>query len=253
MLASPALAVPGDDTLLNDTGGEPGGPVDFGDFLEPDSGGETGAATYAMVSLPGSDAPHGLAAVDGSGTVSTVTATLNDDGAFLAVLIIDDADDPTEFRFQGAVPSGHTAEVQSNGSVTIYDASGNPAGGWAAPWAQDAEGASVSTSFAVEGNTLVQTVNHIGHAYPVIADPCGSWAQFVACAAVAVAVIVAISACGSGAGAPVCGPAIVSAVVAVGAATVAHNEPTPSPQPSQPSTPETRPRPQPSCSRPGCR
>ncbi|WP_420444142.1 hypothetical protein [Candidatus Poriferisodalis sp.] len=206
-----------------------------------------------MVSLPGSDAPHGLAAVDGSGTVSTVTATLNDGEAFLAVLIIDDADDPTEFRFQGAVPSGHTAEVQSNGSVTIYDASVNPAGGWAAPWAQDAEGASVSTSFAVEGTTLVQTINHIGHAYPVIADPCGSWAQFIACAAVVVAVIAAISACGSGVGAPACGLVIAAAVVAVGTATVAHIEPTPSPQPSQPSTPETRPRSQPSCSRPGCR
>ena len=128
-LASPALAVPGEDPLLDNTGGESGGPMDFGGLLEADFGGETGVATYEMVSLPGSDAPHALAAIDGSDAVSTVTATLNDDGAFLAVLIIDDADDPTEFRFEGAVPVGHIAEVESDGSVTIYDAYGNPAGG----------------------------------------------------------------------------------------------------------------------------
>ena len=196
--------------------------------MEPDPVAQTGAATYEMVSLPGSDAPHGLATVDGTGDVSTVTATLNDDGAFLAVLIIDDADDPTEFRFQGAVPNGHTAEVQPDGSVAIFDASGNPAGGWAAPWARDAEGFSVSTSFAVEGTTLVHPVNHIGHAYPVIADPCGSWTQFFACATAAATIVSAFAACGSGFGAPACAPAIVTAVAAVGAAAATHIESTPS-------------------------
>ena len=34
-----------------------------------------------------------------------------------------------------------------------------------------ATGATVATSFALEGRTLVQTVDHAGAAYPVVADP----------------------------------------------------------------------------------
>ena len=40
-----------------------------------------------------------------------------------------------------------------------------------APWALDAQGNAVPTSYEVRGMTLVQTVEHQGAAYPVVADP----------------------------------------------------------------------------------
>ncbi len=39
------------------------------------------------------------------------------------------------------------------------------------PWAVDANDQQLPTSYAVEGNVLVQRVDHSGAAYPVVADP----------------------------------------------------------------------------------
>lgn len=40
---------------------------------------------------------------------------LEADAAVLAVVIIDDATDPTEYRFDGAIPDGYTARIESDG------------------------------------------------------------------------------------------------------------------------------------------
>ena len=270
LLAPPAAAGPGpglstDDPPTHDTSGATGDtgntgdgsgdPIDVGDLVDPDPAepgpvGHTGAATYAMVSTQGAVAPHSLASVDGTEGVDTVTATL-DDGAFLAVIIIDDADDATEFRFQGAVPDGHTAVVQQDGSVAIFDAEGNPAGGWEKPWAVDAAGKPVSTSFTIEGETLVQTVNHIGHAYPVVADPCGGWSRLLRCAVAATLVVVAVSQCGSG-NAVGCAGAVAGAVEVISNIVEDSIEDSQQKKP-EPPRPQPRPRPKPRCSRPGCR
>ena len=247
MVAAPTAATPGgDDTPSRGTGVGSGGPADVGNLLDPDPVAHTGAATYTLVSTPGDDAPQGLATVDGTDTVSTLTKTL-DDGAFLAVLIIDDVVDPTEFRFQGAVPDGHTAEVQADGSVAIFDIHGNRAGGWEKPWAIDDEGETVTTSFTVEDDTLIQTVEHIGHAYPVIADPCGGWRNFFSCTVAAGAVLGAAAVCLGSVGLG-CAGAVLVAVGTVGVVVVDHLESRPPPR----SRPTPSPAPS-SCSRPGCR
>lgn len=44
-------------------------------------------------------------------------------------------------------------------------------GSIAAPWAVDASGNAVPTSFEVAGNTVTQVVEHAGAVYPVTADP----------------------------------------------------------------------------------
>ncbi len=255
MLAVPAVAsADGDGLLTQGTGIGTGGPVDIGDLaegegLETGPVAHTGAATYTMVSTPDSVAPHGLAAVGGTSGVSAVTATLRD-GAFLAVVIVDDAADPSEYRFQGAVPYGHTAKVQADGSVAIFDAEQNRAGGWETPWAVDADGKPVSTNFTVQGDTLVQTVDHTGHTYPVIADPCGGWSNFLSCVAVGAAVLTAISACGASAGSA-CGPAVLTVISTVGQSINQHMN---SSNPSRPAPPpKPKPLRQARCARPGCR
>ena len=89
----------------------------------------------------------------------------------MAIITIDSADAPTEYRFNNALPTGTTAEIQDDGSVVFYDTVGNPVSGIAAPWALDADDAEVPTHYSIDGTTLVQTIDHHGAAYPVVADP----------------------------------------------------------------------------------
>ncbi len=57
------------------------------------------------------------------------------------------------------------------GGLTITDGQGQPLYSVAAPWAVDANEQRVPTSYVVEGDVLVQRVDHSGAAYPVVADP----------------------------------------------------------------------------------
>lgn len=77
---------------------------------------------------------------------------------------------PTEYRFPLEVPSDSEILIQDNGSVSITNEDGM---GFEieTPWAVDANGDAVPTSYRLEGTTLVQTVKHTGAAYPVVADP----------------------------------------------------------------------------------
>lgn len=79
---------------------------------------------------------------------------------------------PDEYRFPLTIPDGGEASIVSDGSVAIFDANGESLGGFKAPWAVDANGAAVPTSFRLEGNILVQQVEITETtAFPVIADP----------------------------------------------------------------------------------
>ncbi|WP_329092458.1 MULTISPECIES: hypothetical protein [unclassified Streptosporangium] len=85
--------------------------------------------------------------------------------------VIKDASAPTEYRFPIVAPEGSTLEVEEDDqTVLIYNEDVYLAE-IDAPWAKDANGNPVPTSYRVEGMTLIQTVNHAGAAYPVVADP----------------------------------------------------------------------------------
>jgi hypothetical protein len=58
--------------------------------------------------------------------------------------------------------------------VNVLSGDGMPAGHFRAPWATDATGREVPTSYRLEGTVLVQTVAHSGN-YPVVADPHYTW------------------------------------------------------------------------------
>ncbi|MGN9844983.1 hypothetical protein ACTMTI_43360 [Nonomuraea sp. H19] len=88
-----------------------------------------------------------------------------------ALTIIKDASAPTEYRFPISAPEGSMLEVEDDdGTVLIYQ-DDFYIGEIDLPWAKDANGNAVPTSYRVEGMTLIQTVNHAGAAYPVVADP----------------------------------------------------------------------------------
>lgn len=71
-------------------------------------------------------------------------------------------------------PDGHL-ERQASGAVNIVDGTGAVVGTISQPWARDAAGRALPTSFAVSGNTVTQHVDTTGAVYPVTADPKWTW------------------------------------------------------------------------------
>lgn len=79
---------------------------------------------------------------------------------------------PTEYAFPLTIPEGGALELQPDGSVFVNDVQGLPIALLDIPWAVDANGSAVPTSFRVEGNTVTQVVDQSATtAFPVVADP----------------------------------------------------------------------------------
>ena len=204
VVASPAPAsdgsldgILGDDTpdeTVTDEGGDSSdeqSPTDDSaiEELEPEGSpgpvGLTDVPTYEAVWTPGDIIPSGVSVLVEDDNAGLVILEAEDRSSLMALIVIESAEAATEYRFENAVPAGHAARLHADGSVRFYDADGNESGGIVAPWALDAEGAAVPTSYTLDRTTLVQTVEHEGAAYPVIADPW--WAPVV--------VVVAVGAC----------------------------------------------------------
>lgn len=100
-----------------------------------------------------------------------VTAESLEDGA-RALVTIRNGSAPTEYRYTFDVSSADVRlSLVPSGGVEIVDEHNEAIAYVEAPWAIDANGDRVATRFHVEGQTLVQTVEHRGAAYPVVADP----------------------------------------------------------------------------------
>ncbi len=133
--------------------------------------GITGVPTYGAVWAPDEMIPTAVEILFDDANVELFTFEPEDRSLFAALLLIDSQEAPTEYRFENAVPEGHTAELHPDGSVRFFDADGNASGGIASPWAIDANGEKVPTRYTLDGTTLIQAIDHEGAAYPVAADP----------------------------------------------------------------------------------
>lgn len=72
------------------------------------------------------------------------------------------------------LPAGAEAEVQEDGTVALTEDLGEGLmrkSAVAKPWAKDANGESLATSYSIRGGKLVQSVDVRGAEFPVIADP----------------------------------------------------------------------------------
>ncbi len=142
---------------------------------------DLGAAGEIGLGLPGGSSAQDAVPVDG-GTVSydhanpdvTLAAEAPLAGGVRALIVIDGDLAPTEYVFPLELPDGASLEPSDGGSVDIVDEAGSTIAFVAPPWAVDANGRPLTTSFEVRGDTLVQHVDHRGAAYPVVADP---WVQ----------------------------------------------------------------------------
>ncbi|MCD2104905.1 hypothetical protein O4214_20825 [Rhodococcus erythropolis] len=72
------------------------------------------------------------------------------------------------------VPPGGHMRVNPDGTVTVFDADGNPVSTIDAPWAYDANGTPIPTHYEIRDGQLVQVVDTAGIEnvlYPILADP----------------------------------------------------------------------------------
>ncbi|MFN8018785.1 MAG: hypothetical protein U0P45_11760 [Acidimicrobiales bacterium] len=88
------------------------------------------------------------------------------------ILTMGSASSPTRYPFDlGDSSEKVRLTVAPNGGVQVSDPAGGDLGFIAPPWAMDADGEPVPTHFEVDGHRVVQVVDHVGAAYPVVADP----------------------------------------------------------------------------------
>ena len=112
---------------------------------------------------------------------SSTVSSFGSESTFQSLIEIEGPTAPTRYAFPMDIPADADVTIEKDGSVSILDANGEDLGGVAEPWALDANGKELPTHFVLQGNKLVQVIEHgSGTAYPVIADPRGFWG-WVAC------------------------------------------------------------------------
>ncbi|MFJ9590669.1 DUF2599 domain-containing protein [Streptomyces acidicola] len=107
---------------------------------------------------------------NGSSTVPVRKA----DGSVQITTVIDETQAPASYAYDIGVPDGASLRKQKGGGVAVIGPEGEFLGGAAAPWAKASDGSAVPTRYEIDGNKLVQEVDHRGlpeSAYPVVADP----------------------------------------------------------------------------------
>lgn len=97
------------------------------------------------------------------------------DGGVRQVYVLDSPQAQTSISFT-AGGADSTLVSNSDGTITATDAAGAEIAGINTPWAVDANGAELPTSYVINGNTVTQQIDVAGATYPVTADPtiCGN-------------------------------------------------------------------------------
>ncbi len=128
---------------------------------------------------------HFLVGVKVGTTTSGLTAVHNvakdTDGAIRKIIdgtqilaILRGRDAPTDISY---VVSGSNIHLSPDalGGIVVSKTDGTVVGYINAPWAADAHGKSLQTSYKVSGNVVTQYVNTAGAVFPVIVDPHYTW------------------------------------------------------------------------------
>ena len=85
-------------------------------------------------------------------------------------IVINNPTAPSEYKF--VVGDVDTQLVlNTDGTITVNSLSGEQLNYIQPAWARDSTGKELPTRYAVNGNVITQTVDHLGAQYPVVADP----------------------------------------------------------------------------------
>jgi hypothetical protein len=113
----------------------------------------------------------GLTVIEGAGEQASAVVQPTESGVRF-MTVIDGATAATEYSYRMELTDGASVTHLNNGAFAIVDAHGLPVGGISAPWAVDANGVGLPTSYSLEGSTLTQHVDlSAATAFPVVADP----------------------------------------------------------------------------------
>ncbi len=127
---------------------------------------------YGDVDLP--DSPRASVVSVRRWAVESVAATLTTSGMRESVTL-ENSSAPSSYSFPVTLSPGEFLASNPDGSVSVmqsFSGGSISVGTFGAPWAKDATGALVPTSYSVQGSTLVQTVQTTpSTVYPVVADP----------------------------------------------------------------------------------
>ena len=137
------------------------------------------------IDVPGGSVARAVAAADGvlfegALTDTTVVVKATDDGGAQLLAVLGSADAPTTLSFPVNAGPGSSLELNPDGSVSVLEKVTAPGGEsvevaqgeFSAPWAVDANGAGVPTTYEVRGMVLVQHIHPTETTvFPVTADP----------------------------------------------------------------------------------
>ncbi|MFE7469360.1 DNRLRE domain-containing protein [Streptomyces sp. NPDC057499] len=145
-----------------------------------------------------------------TGPVDTVVQPTADGGS-RTLNILKNSTAPKTYETSFQIPTGMSAVTHDDGSVSLYSAGDDnaekapakeAAAFFDAPWAKDANGKDVPTSYKVVGNKIVQEVGFSStSAFPIVIDP-GFWSttwKITKCAAAVAGVIATLTPVGSSA------------------------------------------------------
>ncbi|MEU1134375.1 hypothetical protein ABZ383_31715 [Streptomyces sp. NPDC005900] len=165
------------------------------------SGTITTTANGATVGIGLSNASQAKGIKSPKGTVVYPNASQDADlalqptaaGGVRALVTVNNANAAKEYRFDLALPEGAVTKQLEDGRVLVLTGTDEDADilGWFdAPWAKDANGDAVPTSYRVEDGSLIQSIDFDENtAFPVVADP--FWSSAWKWAKCASAVVVA--------------------------------------------------------------
>jgi hypothetical protein len=111
-------------------------------------------------------------------TSSAVAVQIMTDGV-RELFTLNNADAPKDFSVPLNLPADASLIANDEGGYDIVtpnaDGTASTQATISAPWATDANGTSLTTSYTLDGTTLTQHIDTIGAVYPVVADPKVVW------------------------------------------------------------------------------
>lgn len=111
----------------------------------------------------------GIAAVD---TANSVVGKSSSSQSLMTIL--HEGTNSADFKI--SIPEGFKAEVVTDGSIRLRSNEANVFVPFVkAPWAVDANGKKLPTSYSISGDMITQTVETVGASFPVVADPSIQW------------------------------------------------------------------------------
>lgn len=142
----------------------------------PDSGVRLDANTGGDVSvgIPGDHTPNGVrfdaaTVFPAVAPEASVVARATDQGAQV-LTVIEGPSAPSRYRFR-ITTGGGTLSLDGRGGAVVAGGDGDVVATIEPAWAVDATGSAVPTRYVVDGQDLIQVVDHSQAHYPVIADP----------------------------------------------------------------------------------